>query len=248
MTIIYSYHPHLNVEGYEYPTLAKAKAIHDILSKREDVIPLLGEPVTKADLYKIHSPFYVDAVIGGETANGFGNKDRNITKQALAAAGCHVEAAKYAFKNKLNTFSLTSGAHHAKYDRGGGFCTFNALILAAIQSGATRTLILDGDAHLGDGCIDIIARRGLSDRISYYHVQTKDDIRKVDATGFDLILWNAGADAFHNDCGRVTQREWNYRDLAVKDIGLPVCTSIAGGYTTLEDVVRLHLETIALVE
>ena len=47
-----------------------------------------------------------------------------------------------------------SGAHHAGYARGSGFCTFNFLVGAAramVHDGAGRQAIVDLDAHPGDG-------------------------------------------------------------------------------------------------
>ncbi|MFD1812307.1 hypothetical protein [Rhodococcus gannanensis] len=51
--------------------------------------------------------------------------------------------------------SLSSGLHHAKADRGDGFCTSNGLVVAArtlLDEGVVRSvLVLDLDAHCGGG-------------------------------------------------------------------------------------------------
>jgi hypothetical protein len=50
--------------------------------------------------------------------------------------------------------ALSSGLHHARADRGAGFCTFNGLAVtahAALDFGAERPQVLDLDAHCGGG-------------------------------------------------------------------------------------------------
>ncbi len=47
-----------------------------------------------------------------------------------------------------------SGAHHANYASGSGFCTFNFLVGGAVEllrMGLRRVAIIDLDAHPGDG-------------------------------------------------------------------------------------------------
>jgi acetoin utilization deacetylase AcuC-like enzyme len=49
--------------------------------------------------------------------------------------------------------------HHAKYDHGSGYCTFNGLVIGARRAltlGAKRVLILDLDAHCGGGTKELI--------------------------------------------------------------------------------------------
>jgi acetoin utilization deacetylase AcuC-like enzyme len=49
--------------------------------------------------------------------------------------------------------------HHARYDRGQGYCTFNGLVIAAhaaLAAGANKVLILDLDAHCGGGTHSLI--------------------------------------------------------------------------------------------
>lgn len=55
--------------------------------------------------------------------------------------------------------SLSSGLHHARKDRGSGFCTFNGLVIAAkraLEAGATSVMILDLDANCGGGTASLI--------------------------------------------------------------------------------------------
>jgi acetoin utilization deacetylase AcuC-like enzyme len=64
-------------------------------------------------------------------------------------------------------FYLGGGMHHARYDRGAGFCLLNDIIIAArkLQAEARAGLIwiIDVDAHKGDGSAELVnfsRRRG----------------------------------------------------------------------------------------
>jgi acetoin utilization deacetylase AcuC-like enzyme len=76
-----------------------------------------------------------------------------------------ISAAEHAAATGESTFSPTSGFHHAGWDSGHAFCTFNGLLVAALklrlQRRVQRVAILDLDAHFGDGTRDIIRRLGL---------------------------------------------------------------------------------------
>lgn len=67
-----------------------------------------------------------------------------------------------------------SGAHHAHYARGGGFCTFNYLIGAATRylSAALQEqcLIVDLDAHLGDGTLAFAELPGIAGRFTLFDI------------------------------------------------------------------------------
>lgn len=63
--------------------------------------------------------------------------------------------------------SPSSGLHHAGYDWNHGFCTFNGLMVAAIEliedHNVGRVGVLDFDFHQGDGTQGIIDRVRNSD-------------------------------------------------------------------------------------
>lgn len=58
--------------------------------------------------------------------------------------------------------SLSSGMHHARVDRGKGFCTVNSLAIGALcaRKGG-RVLVLDLDAHWGGGTAQYIKGSGV---------------------------------------------------------------------------------------
>lgn len=83
---------------------------------------------------------------------------------ALSAAGSCVELAEEILEGYVrNGFALVRPpGHHAGFDRSGGYCVFNNVAIAAshaLHRGVPRVLILDIDAHRGDGTQEIFAGR-----------------------------------------------------------------------------------------
>jgi acetoin utilization deacetylase AcuC-like enzyme len=152
----------------DFDTLDKAGWIVESLHR--NVIPgavlTPPEPLSAGSVMSVHAPAYVDAVRTGQPralaeSNGF-SWDAGIWTAVCASNGGAVAAARAAFGTGRNAGSLSSGLHHAKWDRGEGFCTFNGLVMAARaarEAGAARVLILDLDAHMGGGTYSLV--RGL---------------------------------------------------------------------------------------
>jgi acetoin utilization deacetylase AcuC-like enzyme len=85
--------------------------------------------------------------------------------------------------------SLSSGLHHARHDRGAGFCTFNGLVIAAkaaLAAGIEAVLIIDLDAHCGGGTYSLVAD---DDRIWQLDVSTApyDTYRPAERTTLDVV-------------------------------------------------------------
>ena len=117
------------------------------------------------DLYLAHDKKYVDGVLNGKIKNGFGFKDKEFSKTFYYTVGSLYSACEYALKNKI-AISPTSGFHHAKYKKAGGFCTFNGLAISAIllkkNLNVNKVGILDFDMHYGNGTEDIINKLNLN--------------------------------------------------------------------------------------
>ena len=109
---------------------------------------------------RVHATEYVDAVRSGEPrglaeAQGF-PWDPGLWTMVTATTGGVVAAVEAAREDGV-AGSLSSGLHHARADRGAGFCTFNGLAVAARLAGLRSVLILDLDAHCGGGTHALIA-------------------------------------------------------------------------------------------
>ena len=119
-------------------------------------------PFDIGDLYAAHDPDFVRSVFAGETANGFGNTRADVNESLLASNASMYHAAKHALETGRVANSASQGFHHSHYDRCHGFCTFNGLMIATMrlldEQAVQNVLIVDGDAHVGDGTRNIITR------------------------------------------------------------------------------------------
>jgi acetoin utilization deacetylase AcuC-like enzyme len=185
--------------------------------------------ISSAEISQTHSSEYVEAVRWGTPrrlaeSQGF-RWDGGVWTMARAHVSGLVAAALHALKTRENAGSLSSGQHHATYDQGAGFCTFNGIAIAAkhaLDAGAGSVLVIDLDAHGAGGTHSFIAG---NDRIRQldiavdpyesYRVRrpnTHDFIRsagsylpalelRLDAlaragANFDLCLYYAGMDPY----------------------------------------------------
>lgn len=261
-----------NVVGNESysPSAGKPKQVMDYWLQGEHPIEVIGfEPVTRLDLYHVHAKPYVDGVLDCTIHNGFGNLLPQVAQALPWVCGSMVAASMTAQETGEIVFSPTSGAHHACYEHGGGFCTFNFLVLAAVklhEAGVRNVGILDCDAHFGNGCIDIIKMLGLKG-IDYWHAFTgtpydEDEWGevfrkrvKLMVQNNDHIIYNAGADCHACDPlgGRISTETMQIRDWTVftyaRMMGLPVSVSLAGGYQdNMQDIIDLHTNTLIEAE
>ena len=108
----------------------------------------------------VHSHTYVQRVKALEKRRGFLSLDTQLLPGSVDAArlivGASIEAASAALEHGLAIGF--GGLHHAGPDYGEGFCIFNDVAAAAatlLDRGLERILILDTDAHQGNGTMDI---------------------------------------------------------------------------------------------
>jgi len=228
-------------------------------------------PATREDLYRAHHTAYVDGVLDLHLDNGFGNKSAQVARSLPYTSGAMLAAAVEAIANGRVAVAPVSGFHHAGFDFGGGYCTFNGLVVTAMalraQGLADRVGILDLDQHWGNGTQEIKDRLGLS-FISHYSAggANWDSTRSEDFLEqlpkiverfkrCDVLLYQAGADPHIDDPlgGWLTTAQLQRRDELVfstaRRIGLPVAWNLAGGYQQderggIEPVLRIHRNTM----
>ena len=137
MRVFYS--PAYVGSGYAFDTTRKAKWIADSLA--ESPISGIGllepRPITREQVAQVHDANYVRAVETGvprELAESQGFQwDAGLWPMVLASNGGAVAAALAALEDGV-AGSLSSGLHHARRERGAGFCTFNGLVIAAREA------------------------------------------------------------------------------------------------------------------
>lgn len=124
-----------------------------------------------AELLRIHTPEYVDAVkhagspsngvLGPEieARHGLGTEDNPVFPRmheagAILAGGTLAAAREIASGRARRAVSIGGGMHHAMPDWASGFCVYNDVAIAIawlLDNGFDRIAYIDVDAHHGDG-------------------------------------------------------------------------------------------------
>lgn len=254
------------------PSAAKpAQVVADWRAQRLPIDIHDFEPVDHPTLALAHDPAYVDGVLAGKVPNGFGNCKPQVIASLPFTTGSMLAAARAALDNGRVACAPVSGFHHAGFGHGGGFCTFNGLVITAMALKRARRVarvgILDLDQHWGDGTHDILQRLRLS-WISH-HSASERRPRAADAKRYlgrlasvvstfrdcELLLYQAGADAHVDDPlgGWMTGDQLAERDGIVFEaaaaLGVPVAWNLAGGYQRdaqggIEPVLAIHRRTM----
>lgn len=111
-------------------------------------------------LLLVHTQTYIDRVEALEKRRGFLSLDTQLLPGSVDAARLIVGSSAAAAETALREGMAISfgGLHHAGLDYGEGFCIFNDVAVAArllLEEKISRVLILDTDAHQGNGTMDI---------------------------------------------------------------------------------------------
>ncbi|WP_051675710.1 arginase family protein [Polaromonas glacialis] len=213
-----------------------------------------------------HAPGYVEGILSCRLMNGFRGRQQDVADSLPWTCGSFLSAARGALNNGLVACSPTSGFHHAGYESGYGYCTFNGLMVAALtlkaEGKVRRVGILDCDQHYGDGTAEIMQALKIDwiRHVSREYGSADDAGPFVDAlpevvrsfADCDLLMYQAGADPHINDPlgGFLTTAELAERDRivfsAAKALGLPVVWNLAGGYQEPHSrVLEIHRNTMA---
>ncbi len=232
-------------------------------------LPTAFEPYQESDFWLAHSRNFVSDVLLCKTNNGFGTKDAQIN-QALHYSNASLwAAAQHVLTHGGVACSASQGFHHAHFDHCYGYCTFNGLVIAAKKALASvdKVLLIDGDAHEGDGTENCLQALNLTRRIINV---TRDEIgahaqRKFAAEDWEafantllkkhqpgLVLYQAGADAWAKDplgAGYLSLKGLEARDrgifAATKKAGVPIAWNLAGGYANpMQKTIDIHLQTL----
>jgi len=132
-------------------------------------------PVSRAQLSRVHSAAYIDAIESGEPKE-LAESQKFPWSPALYPSVCLTSggvlaAAGVALREGVSA-ALASGFHHSCADHGEGFCTFNGLVVALEElrsAGEIRTAaVLDMDLHYGNGTALLAAERPWLRALSIY--------------------------------------------------------------------------------
>lgn len=132
----------------------------------EGVQIVKGTSATYEQLARVHTTLYLDHIFSLEGKSAWLDSDTTAVspdsiKAATAAAGNAIAAAESVVRGECDSaFALVRPpGHHAEPVRARGFCMLNNVAVAAAHAqaklGCERVLIVDWDAHHGNGTQDI---------------------------------------------------------------------------------------------
>lgn len=243
------YNRQYNISAYGLEHLhpfdaCKFRKIRQHLSKlglRQDADFICPEELTREQLLTVHTPEYLDSLKNSEVlakifevaAAAFvpaGLLDSAILHPMRLAGGGTLLACRLALEQGI-AINLGGGYHHADCDRGEGFCAYSdvpiALSILHAENKTQRTLIVDTDAHQGNGFANVMRKTGwghvldLFDESIYPYPKVKEDMSVPLPKGSvgdyylsalektlpqalasfkpDLIVYNAGSDVLDTD-------------------------------------------------
>ncbi|MFD6395778.1 acetoin utilization protein AcuC [Nocardia sp. NPDC060249] len=142
-------------------------SLAESLGLLDGVEPLAPGAATQADLMRVHSSTYIEAVRRAgqgpptpeDAVHGLGTADNPVFPHMHEAAsvivgGTLAAAREIAAGRTRRAVSIGGGMHHAMPDSAAGFCVYNDAAIAIswlLDHGFDRIAYLDVDVHHGDG-------------------------------------------------------------------------------------------------
>ncbi len=175
--------------GEHIMPIRKFGLIADGLRDAKDIRLVQPQPLSEADLRRVHTQRYIDAIRTGEPrplaeSQKFPWSPELFPSVCLTGGGC-LAAARQAMRDGVSA-ALVSGFHHACADHGEGFCTFNSLVVSLETMRAAGEIqtaaILDMDLHYGNGTAQLAAARPWLFAVSIYGNDYWENIPHRDVT------------------------------------------------------------------
>ena len=166
--------------GHRFP-MAKYAMLRDQVTQALPAATLLEAPVSSdGELALVHSPAYVASIMEGSIAAAAMREigfpwSPAMAERARRSVGATVAAVRRALAEGVAA-NLAGGTHHAYADKGGGFCVFNDVAVAArlaqaewsrpggtaasrragaVRRPPLRVAVIDLDVHQGNGTASI---------------------------------------------------------------------------------------------
>ena len=273
LAVVYSPEMVASSEGYSPSAQKPAAVIADWVAHGLPMAVSPAVPATIDELALAHDRGFVEDVLAGRRSNGFGNRSAAVAASLPYTTGALLTASRQVLRTPQLRAACApcSGFHHAAYNEVAGFCTFNGLVVTALtllgEELARRIAIIDCDQHYGDGTDEILGRGVQRGEIRHFTAgQTFSQPKEVPSffgrlereiaavEGFDLVLYQAGADPHVDDPlgGWMTDEQLRERDARVFEgvaaLGVPLVWNLAGGYQRTADggigpVLAIHRRT-----
>lgn len=203
ISIVYSKNYLINLMGLErlHPfDIKKYKKIHDQLIKDGLLTQELThrpDQLTDEQILKVQSQKFVDSLADKETVARYLEADilrripvslqSGIVEPFRHASGGTILAARLALKNGIG-INIGGGYHHAKVDEGEGFCLFAdvpiAIRILQEEKKIKRALVIDVDAHQGNGTAECLA----ADESTFTFSMHQGDIYPIPKARSDLDI------------------------------------------------------------
>jgi acetoin utilization deacetylase AcuC-like enzyme len=148
--------------------MAKYAMLRDALHSHLPDIQLLQAPrASDSELALVHTSDYVRGIADGTVPAAVMREigfpwSEAMAERARRSVGATVAAARSALRHGISA-NLAGGTHHAYADKGGGFCVFNDVAVAARvmqtqrrrEGQALQVAVIDLDVHQGNGTAHI---------------------------------------------------------------------------------------------
>jgi acetoin utilization deacetylase AcuC-like enzyme len=126
----------------------------------------LAPRATRDELLLVHDEGYVDAFCAGQLSKEHNQRigfpwSQELVERTLRSAGGTIAAVRAVLRGESPDAAayLAGGTHHARRDRGAGYCVFNDVAVGARiaqrEFSVARVLVVDTDVHQGDGTASI---------------------------------------------------------------------------------------------
>ena len=163
-------------EGHRFP-MGKYRALRDWLAADLPAIQLqIAPPATDGELALCHCPAYIQSITTGGIAPAAMREigfpwSRAMAERARRSVGATLCASRVALGVASSpqgiAANLAGGTHHSYAAKGGGFCVFNDIAVAArlmqaewarLHKTPLKVAIIDLDVHQGNGTASIFAQ------------------------------------------------------------------------------------------
>lgn len=151
-------------QGHRFPSRKYGLLRQRVLAELSGIALHHAPMASEGELALAHTPHYIGAVFNGELDAARQREigfpwSTGMVERSRRSVGATIAAARAALAQGV-AVNLAGGTHHASADKGGGYCVFNDVAVAArlmqVESHRTqrrllRVLVIDLDVHQGNG-------------------------------------------------------------------------------------------------
>jgi len=155
-------------DGHRFPMEKYALLRQAVVAHCDGVALMQAPAATDGELALVHSPDYIASIMSGSATPAMMREigfpwSAFMAERARRSVGATIAAVQVAMHSGLGG-NLAGGTHHAYADKGGGFCVFNDVAVAARLAQAQwarqhrqplLVAVIDLDVHQGNGTADV---------------------------------------------------------------------------------------------